>query len=260
MPPYIPCYRKLENARRIWPFRHCWIWGQGRERCYGQRKDLFELDQATLVEQDHDLIAIGQKFYSHGNIKTYWQKHKLQQDDNWQIHDLVTLSYMINELSHSDRLRTIRAAWQSTGKIIAVIEPGTKQGYANILSARDELIALGGYMIAQCPHSLTCSMIKAPLVPDDWCHFPARVERSALHRRIKDGSLAYEDEKFSYIVMAKEPVELPRARIVRHPANHKGHVNLDLCVTQRIERETVSRKQKDIYQRAKKRAGGDAVE
>ena len=58
----------------------------------------------------------------------------------------------------------------------------------------------------------------------DWCHFAARVNRSALHRRLKEGQLGYEDEKYSYVAAAATG-HLARpasGRIVRHPVFRKG--------------------------------------
>ncbi len=94
----------------------------------------------------------------------------------------------------------------------------------------------------------------------DWCHFSQRLQRSAEHRRAKGGSLGYEDEKFSYFVAAKAAVELPRARIVRHPLKHKGHVQLVLCTPEGLRRQTVSKSQNEAYREARDARWGDGWE
>jgi ribosomal protein RSM22 (predicted rRNA methylase) len=77
---------------------------------------------------------------------------------------------------------------------LVVIEPGTPRGAGAIRTIREELLAAGAHMLAPCPAAMPC-----PLAAPDWCHFAARVERSSLHRRIKEGALGYEDEKYSYV-------------------------------------------------------------
>ncbi len=99
-----------------------------------------------------------------------------------------------------------------------IVEPGTPDGYARMIEARDRLIAAGFHVAAPCPHSAAC-----PIVPGtDWCHFSARVSRSSLHRQIKGGTLAYEDEKFSYVAATRRPVTPAPARVVRKPQIRKG--------------------------------------
>jgi ribosomal protein RSM22 (predicted rRNA methylase) len=88
----------------------------------------------------------------------------------------------------------------------------------------------------------------------DWCHFAVRVERSVEHRRLKQGELGYEDEKFSYVIASKLPVQAPAARIVRHPMRYSGFTKLKLCTAEGLKEETVTRSQKEKY-RAVKRAG-----
>ena len=53
-----------------------------------------------------------------------------------------------------------------------------------------------------------------------------RLPRSKLHRRAKGVELGYEDEKFSYAVLSREPVAKAAARIIRQPQVRSGHVNL----------------------------------
>jgi ribosomal protein RSM22 (predicted rRNA methylase) len=81
---------------------------------------------------------------------------------------------------------------------MVIVEPGTMKGFSLLLALRDEMIGLGGHIIAPCPHHNACPM--APIAVDeasgDRCHFAARCERTALHRRLKSGALGYVDCSF----------------------------------------------------------------
>ena len=114
--------------------------------------------------------------------------------------DLVTASYLLNELPEAARPRLIERLWQATAGVLVIVEPGTPAGYSRILAARDALIRHGANVIAPCPHAQAC-----PLVAPDWCHFAARVARSRRHRLAKAATVPWEDEKFSYVALAREP-------------------------------------------------------
>jgi ribosomal protein RSM22 (predicted rRNA methylase) len=93
----------------------------------------------------------------------------------------------------------------------------------------------------------------------DWCHFAARVERTSMHRRLKGGTLGHEDEKFSYLAFARDPVTWPGSRIVRRPAISSGFVRLQLCVEgSELHDETVSRSRRGEYRMARHAHWGDA--
>lgn len=211
-----------------------------------------ELEQITLIERDHDLIEIGKRLakYSDHPALTLarWTEADLRRDVDYQPHDIVFISYALGELDEKTARQVIRRAWQAAKKIVAVIEPGTPRGYSKVLAVRTELIELGTNVVAPCPHALTCPMATS----NDWCHFAQRLERSSLHRRAKFGSMSYEDEKYSYFVGAKLAVDIPDARIVRHPHKQKGHVNLELCTAGGLKQITVSKKHKEAYKRARK--------
>ncbi|MFI9718565.1 small ribosomal subunit Rsm22 family protein [Streptomyces sp. NPDC052396] len=168
--------------------------------------------------------------------------------------DLVTVSYVLNELTEEAR-RTLTAQ-AARARAVLIVEPGTPDGYARVIQARDQLIAAGFRVVAPCPHSAAC-----PIVPGaDWCHFSARVSRSSLHRQVKGGSLAYEDEKFSYVAAVREE-SLPEAapRIVRRPQIRKGQVLLDLCTPEDgLVRETVTKRHGERYRAARDADWGDA--
>lgn len=135
-----------------------------------------------------------------------------------------------------------------------IVEPGTPDGYARMIEARDRLIAAGFHVAAPCPHSAAC-----PIVPGtDWCHFSARVSRSSLHRQIKGGTLPYEDEKFSYVAATRLPVAPAPARVVRKPQIRKGQVLLDLCEKDpALGRTTVTKRHGALYRAARDTDWGD---
>ncbi|MBB5933276.1 small ribosomal subunit Rsm22 family protein [Streptomyces zagrosensis] len=172
-----------------------------------------------------------------------------------QTADLVTISYVLGELTEADQ-RAVTGAAAGAGRAVAVIEPGTPEGYLRVLRAREQLIEAGLTVLAPCPHSDAC-----PIDPGtNWCHFAARVSRSSLHRQVKGGSLPYEDEKFSYVVAVTPAVSGRTAehRVVRHPQIRKGQVLLDLCVADgALRRETVTKRHGLLYRAARDTVWGD---
>jgi ribosomal protein RSM22 (predicted rRNA methylase) len=166
--------------------------------------------------------------------------------------DLVIAAYSLGEaggIAHAARL------WQAARRALIVIEPGTPRGFELIRAVRDRLLAAGARMIAPCPAESAC-----PMAAPDWCHFAARVERSSLHRRVKGGELGYEDEKFSYVALAREPVPLTAARIVRHPQHHPGLIVLEECTPQGLRTVRVTRRDKDAFRAARHTAWGQAID
>jgi ribosomal protein RSM22 (predicted rRNA methylase) len=167
--------------------------------------------------------------------------------------DLVTVSYVLNELTAPDRTALVDAA-ASAARSVVIVEAGTPAGYARVIEARDRLIAAGLHVAAPCPHSAAC-----PIVPgEDWCHFAARVSRSSLHRRVAGGSLPYEDEKFSYVAATRLPVTPAPSRVIRRPQIRKGQVLLDLCEDDgQLHRTTITKRHGALYKAARDAAWGD---
>ncbi|NUR83119.1 MAG: rRNA methyltransferase, partial [Nonomuraea sp.] len=166
--------------------------------------------------------------------------------------DLLTLSYVLGELPPGSRDAVV-AGLAGRTRMLAIVEPGTPDGYARVLRARDQLLALGLRVAAPCPHGGAC-----PVTGDDWCHFAVRLQRTGLHRRLKTGELGFEDEKFSYVVATTEPVQAPGARVLRHPRTRKGLVTLTLCGQDGIAEQNVSKKHGDRYRAARDVDWGDA--
>jgi ribosomal protein RSM22 (predicted rRNA methylase) len=168
--------------------------------------------------------------------------------------DLATMSYVLGELPEADRQAVVRELAASAAAV-ALIEPGTPAGYARVLAARTTLIEAGLTIIAPCPHDLRCPLPQGK----DWCHFATRINRSSVHRRLKGGSLGYEDEKFSYVVATRSRWPQAGNRVLRHPRNGKGAVTLTLCAAEPgVASETVFRRDRDLYRQARNASWGDA--
>ena len=175
--------------------------------------------------------------------------------------DMVITSYVINEMAPEDRARVVRWLYACAKKMLLIVEPGTPVGSENIRRIRELLIEEGAYIAAPCTHMERCHMTNS-----DWCHFSCRVIRGKIHKMLKEGDAPYEDEKFSYIAVSREPVnrndgmdELTYGRITRHPIIQKGRITLEICGKDGITQKTISKKDGEIYKTAKKANCGDAV-
>lgn len=215
--------------------------------------DIFpNLHRITLIEKSSEAIALGQKLASSSQSLALQEAHWICQSllEPIPSADLGILSYVLNEVSDPEAV--IEHCWKSVS-ILAIVEPGTPKGFHLIRKIRDRLIQLKAHILAPCPHSLTC-----PIQGTDWCHFSARVQRTRLHRLLKEGSLGYEDEKFSYLIAAKAPLKPCSNRILRHPLKQSGHVRLALCSeTGSLEEKVITRSDKENYRRARDAEWGD---
>lgn len=168
--------------------------------------------------------------------------------------DLVVASYIINELTESERATLADAMWAKTRDMLLVVEPGSPAGYAHIIALRDRMIAKGAHVIAPCPHDAAC-----PLMAPDWCHFTQRLQRSRAHKHLKAAELPYEDEKFSYVVLSRTvPAQRP-ARVLTQPLVTKIAVTAKICAPDGVKTANIPHRDKTAYKRAKKWTWGDAI-
>ncbi|MFF3287328.1 small ribosomal subunit Rsm22 family protein [Streptomyces sp. NPDC003023] len=212
----------------------------------------------TVLDWAEPALALGRELAVASQVPSLrdakWQRSRISSSLRVESTDLVTVSYVLKELTAADRAAVVAEAARAA-RAVVVVEPGTPDGYERIIEARDALIAAGMHVAAPCPHSAAC-----PIEPGtDWCHFAARVSRSSLHRQVKGGSLPYEDEKFSYVAATRFPVAPVAARVTRKPQIRKGLVLLDLCTEHEgLRRDTVTKRHGELYKAARDAEWGDA--
>jgi len=212
--------------------------------------------EVTVLDWSEPALALGREIAAaHPALRAArWQRARIGKELALPATDLVTVSYVLNELTPADRTTLVDTA-AAAARAVVIVEAGTPAGYARVIEARDRLIAAGFRIAAPCPHSGPCPIVRGR----DWCHFSARVGRSSLHRQVKGGSLAYEDEKFSYVAATRLPARPAPARVVRRPQIRKGQVLLDLCeAEEQLRRATVTKRHGDLYKAARDAEWGDA--
>ncbi len=223
---------------------------------------------STVLDWAEPALALGAELARAALPGVSWRRARLAGGEEPPQADLVTVSYVLGELTEADRAEVVAAAARS-GRAVVLVEPGTPEGYLRVRAARDALLAAGLTVLAPCPHDARC-----PIEPGrDWCHFAARVSRSSLHRRIKGATLPYEDEKYSYVAAVRpelapsgeaspgeaSPGEAAASRVVRRPQIRKGQVLLDLCTPAgELTRTTVTKRHRDAYRRARDTDWGDS--
>jgi ribosomal protein RSM22 (predicted rRNA methylase) len=165
---------------------------------------------------------------------------------------LAIASYLLNELENMESFFKILC---NHHEFILVIEPGTPDGYQRILKLRDLALKNGFSVVAPCPHGNPC-----PLQEGDWCHFFTRCQRPKILKQIKEASLGYEDEKYSYIFLSKHTKASHNGVLLDKPLVHPYKIEMKACCQDgHLKLLEIPKKDKDAYKMAKKSAWGDFI-
>lgn len=216
-----------------------------------------DLTHASLVEPEPAMQDLGHTLLEDTSlsdqVETTWHTNIADLPPSAGAYDLVVMGYLLTELDPDARRDVLDLAWRLCGGAVVVILPGSTQGFQAMLDARQQLLSCGASVVAPCPHTGSC-----PLPADDWCHFAVRLNRSSLHRRLKDGVLPYEDEKYCYVVATRDSGGRASGRLIRRPESGDRRVTLRVCGVDGIREQTVTRGDRATYRRARKARWGDA--
>lgn len=284
--------RELQQSLPEWAPRTLLDFGAGTGgAAWAVADQLPSVESMVLLEQSADAIRLGQAILGAAaapSLRTAtWHTWRLPADDALRsaglaslgleslgveslglappgragseaaVADLATAAYVLGELSTAQQSALVALAAEAAPAVLFV-EPGTPAGHRRILAARAQVLAAGFVIAAPCPHQLGCPLD----VAGDWCHFGARLQRSAVHRQAKGAELSYEDEKYSYVAAVRpggEPVAAPQGRVVRRPQQRKGLVMLSVCAHDgTVRRDLVSKSKGEAYRQARKISWGDS--
>lgn len=171
--------------------------------------------------------------------------------------DLVVASYALAEVPTSRAVDVARRLWDLARGVLVVVEPGTPAGFERVVAVRSALIEAGGVVIAPCPHSADC-----PVQAPDWCHVGRRLPRSRDHRMVKGASAPFEDEKFSYVAIARPGVAARHhgERVLSTPRISKVEVAYRVCGPNGLADRRISRRERERFAKARRLDWGDWAE
>ena len=215
---------------------------------------LLDLSDILCLEREKAMSELGQNLMQNSeSLKSAkWQSCDLSTQEILESKDLIIVSYVLNELDDITREKALEKLKNATNMMLLIIEPGTTVAYKKLMQSRDFLLQKGMHLLAPCPRAKPC-----PLPNGDWCHFSCRVERTRLHKSLKDGTLGYEDEKFSYLAFTKNPCNAAESRVLRHPLTEKSKITLNLCTKEGLQKSILTKKDGENYKKAKKSKWGD---
>ena len=216
--------------------------------------EVYALESITCLEREAAMRKAGQALMQRGDEalqSAQWHDFDLTENRPLPTADMVIESYVLNEMTEDMRLRVAEKLWDAAGTMLLLVEPGTPVASAQLKRIREHLLAKGAHIAAPCPTEGAC-----PIADGDWCHFQCRVARSRLHKQLKGGDVPYEDEKFSYLALVREPATPANARILRTPYTEKARITLTLCDGETIAPHIVTKKSSG-FKAARKAECGD---
>ncbi len=212
-------------------------------------------DTFYCYEREQSMRAIGKQLMKGTDLEdANWKEFDIIENNIEKKCDLVVASYMLNEISMDKIDKALEKMWNATNKILLILEPGTPKGFEIIKYIRSYLLQKKANIIAPCSHGEKCEIQE-----NDWCQFACRVQRSKIHKILKNGQAPYEDEKFSYIAFSKTKVNMADNRILRHPIINKGYTEFKICNKDGIKTIKISKKDGALYKESRKKSAGDSI-
>ena len=215
------------------------------------------LSRITLVDNDATFLALAQALAGQGPDalrRANGVTASLDRLPEGLSADLVVAAYALAELPEARAATAARHLWERAGALLVLVEPGTPAGFARVRAARSALLAAGAVPVGPCTHAQGC-----PLTGSDWCHFAVRLARSRAHMHAKGASVPFEDEKFSWLAVARAGRPAGGARILAPPRHTKAGIDVRLCTPQGLLHRHIARRDASAYKLARKRGWGDLL-
>lgn len=213
------------------------------------------IEMSHLVEPNLYLKKAGETLLGEALSGVVWHSSQVEAFQPSQQYDLVIASYVFNEIDPKKLPSLIGKLWEACSGVMVILEPGTPQGFEIINTVRNGAISRGINIVAPCPHHGQCPLAE---IETRWCHFSVRTSRSKLHKTLKGGEAGFEDEKFSYIILSREPSQTSQYRLIGHPSGTKLR-EMQVCGPKGAETLQVS-KSHPLHKLSKKLEWGDGFD
>jgi ribosomal protein RSM22 (predicted rRNA methylase) len=218
-----------------------------------------EIETARLVDSNPRLLEVARALMADCPVPAFARPQIVNRDIETAAlasADLVIAGYSLGEIPADRLVPAVCALWEACTGLLVVVEPGTPAGFDRVRAARSILIDRGAAIVAPCPHRLAC-----PIAAPDWCHFSERLPRSRGHMLAKSVSVPFEDEKYSYVVAAREgiAVEPYAARIMGPVRRSKVGLTMKLCEAGEVRTRIVAARDRQAFSRHRRAAWGDAL-
>ncbi len=218
------------------------------------------IQEVRLLEKSLPAEAVGerlaQKLFPQRAQQVRWEEGDAGSFEAKGEYDLVVASYALGELSPNAFSVLLGKLPPLVRDTVVVIEPSLSSRVSLLIdAARNRFIQEGFFTVAPCTHDLPC-----PRREKNWCHFAQRLSRPGFLTAIKEGEQPFEDEKFIYAALSRQPHPRPAGVLLRQPVIRKGHVVLEICAQEGIRSFSIARSQKEFYRLARKLSWGDALQ
>lgn len=218
--------------------------GSGTGSVFFACKELFGDVDIELFERDEYMIEVFNSLEPNKKVN----KFDITHDFFDKKADLVLSSFLFSELNEEGRRLALKKMLDASNRYVLLVDTGTPRTYENFMRLKNLVYDLGYGVVAPC-QSKKCGL------KNDYCQFFARVERSNLLRLSKNAELSYEDEKYFYLLIDKNLYNkelFDKKRVIRRPVIKTNLVELKLCSKDGVAVENITKKDKEIYKKARK--------
>ena len=215
--------------------------GSGTGAGYFATKEIFPDAEISLFERDSNMTQTFKKLEEDKVVNRF----DLIRNEFEAKADLVMTSYVLSEMNEEGRMSSVKKMINASKGYVLLIDTGTPRTYENFMKIKRMVPELGWKVVAPCTTE-KCGL------KNDYCQFYARVERSSLQKMAKDASLSYEDEKYFYLLLAKDEVKAEFPRVIRRPIIKTNVTELKVCSQTGVRDVAVTKKHKETYKKSKK--------
>lgn len=241
----------LKNEGKIQEVNSVFDIGSGTGAGYFAVREIFGDLDIELFERDENMIDTFSKLSDENvNINKIDLIKQNIESKNLKTADFVFSSYVLSEMTESDRNKVFKKILDASNKYVLIIDTGTPKTFQEMMKLKS-IAKQNGYNVVA-----PCNVDVCPL-QGDYCQFFARVERSSLLRQAKNGNLSYEDEKYFYLLFEKNigkdfEFNSNSERVIRRPKIRTNEIEIKVCSRNGVVTKIVTKKDKEFFKKCKK--------